>query len=147
MEVKKEMYEHEFFIELLKDTPMYKIMDNGWYYSNTLFICFDFEEAKKKFEEITNEKWSQEKQELAQKTKYNKTGHYYYSIYTETVGDFLKEFKETVELHCKSNFQEELETNTQKTLKSEIKKIEKNHEGKIIKEIVDYLTKNYEKDY
>lgn len=74
------------FWEFCKDKPLYMIMENGWYYSDPLFLTEDKQEAINYWEGLSQCKYSNYED-------YVKRAHEdevkYYSFVTQTYGDFI----------------------------------------------------------
>ena len=110
---------------LLKDVKIYTVSDNGWCYSLPIAVFFNFDEAKKLWEEKTHLEWDIINSAENLKKSYFKSstseGHWYYSIEEKTLSDLYSTYEKRIERNTFFEQRDKIVKNAEENLKSKIR--------------------------
>ena len=138
---------YEKLKDFLKDTKIWIVTDNGWYYSSPIAVTSNFEEAKRMWEEKTNLNWDIINDNETLKTNYykssNNEGHWYYSIEEKTLFDLYEVYEERAKDRAFIEKKEEIIKSANDSLKFNIRKECKEEYKKMFTRFIEEIEKNY----
>lgn len=130
------------FREFCKNKSFYVVKEEGWYYSKTLFLTDNYEEAVAFWEKLAECKFS-EYSEYVKSACTAFEGFWYYSFYERNYADFIESMMQDAARTEREQYAEEIAKQGNQKIENAATLEERKRGEEVMKGLLYYLSEQY----